>query len=39
MLSLLMAGVVIGIVLSGRAIDRPEIIARAPIAEVKAAAA
>ena len=37
MLSLLMAGVVIGIVVSGRAIDRPAIIARAPIAEVKAA--
>jgi Do/DeqQ family serine protease len=37
MLSLLMAGVMIGIVVSGRAIDRPEISARAPIAEVKAA--
>jgi serine protease Do len=37
MLSLLMAGIVIGIVVSGRATDRPEIIARAPLAEATAA--
>ena len=30
MFSLLLAGVVIGIVLSGRATDRPEVIARTP---------
>jgi serine protease Do len=36
MLSLLMAGVVVGIVVSGRTLDRPEIIARAPVAEATA---
>ena len=36
MLSLLMAGVVVGIIVSGRAIDRPDIIAREPSAEVRA---
>ena len=30
MLSLLVAGVIVGIVISGRAVDRPEIIARTP---------
>ncbi len=36
-LSLLMAGIVVGIVVSGRATDRPEIIARTPVAEARAA--
>jgi serine protease Do len=38
MLSLLLAGVLVGIVLSGRAIERPEIIARTPDATVPATA-
>src|SRR5262245_49813674 len=33
MLGLLMAGIIVGIVLSGRATDRPEILARTPSAE------
>jgi serine protease Do len=37
MLSLLMAGVVVGIVVSGRATDRPEIVARTPVTEAGAA--
>ena len=36
MLSLLVAGVIAGLVLSGRAIDRPEIVARTPDAPVAA---
>jgi serine protease Do len=36
MLSLLVAGVIAGLVLSGRAVDRPEIIARTPDAPVAA---
>ena len=36
MLSLLIAGVIAGLVLSGRALDRPEIIARTPDAPVAA---
>jgi serine protease Do len=38
MFSLLLAGVIVGVVLSGRATDRPEIIARTPTAGVSAAA-
>src|SRR5215212_6240864 len=37
MVSLLAAGVIVGIVLSGRATDRPEIIARTPAAPASAA--
>lgn len=37
MLSLLVAGVLVGIVLSGRATDRPEIVARTPEVAAKAA--
>jgi serine protease Do len=38
MISLLIAGVLVGIVVSGRATEQPEILARAPEAEVTAAA-
>ena len=36
MFSLLLAGIIVGIILSGRAIDRPEIIARTPTADTTA---
>ncbi|MBY0494510.1 MAG: trypsin-like peptidase domain-containing protein [Cyanobacteria bacterium] len=38
MLSLLVAGVIVGIVISGRAVDRPEIIARTPEAGAESTA-
>ncbi len=39
MFSLLLAGIIVGVILSGRATDRPEIIARTPAANAPASAA